>query len=110
MDEEHSPAEEEALRDIIVEQARDITVLKKMARDLLKTLRMAGDHSGVLIAFIGKAINKHPDLEMTDEYKVIPAELKEVVGLAGISADLLALNKAARKKDEKGGGGSENIQ
>jgi len=102
--------EEDVLREVIVEQAKDIMILKKLARDLLKTVRMAGDHSGVLIAFIGRAIKKYPELEMADEYKVIPKELREIVGIAGITADVLAVNKAARKKDEKGGGGTENIQ
>jgi hypothetical protein len=103
-------SEEDVLCEVIVEQAKDILILKRLARDLLKTVRMAGDHSGVLIAFIGRAIKKYPELEMADEYKVIPKELREIVGIAGITADVLAVNKAARKKDEKGGGGTENIQ
>ena len=109
-DEEPTQSEEDILRDVVVEQAKDIMVLKRLAKDLLKTVRMAGDHSGVLIAFIGKALKLHPDMETLDEYKVIPKELREIVGIAGITAEVLAVNKAARKKDEKGGGGTENIQ
>lgn len=109
-EEERDPTENEILKDVVVEQARDIMVLKRLARDFIKTLRMAGDHSGVLVAFAGKAIRKYQDLEMTDEYRAIPSELKEVIGIAEVGAEFLAINKAARKKDEKGGGGSENIQ
>ena len=109
-DETQLPEEEEILTDVIVEQAKDIMILKKLVRDMIKTLKMAGNHSGVLIAFIGKAIKLNPELQTTDEFRSIPKELKEIVDMAEMSADILAINKTSRIKSEKSGGGSDNIQ